>query len=72
MPIRRASCAFAHNGYSRQCNRKQPGGLSPLEKSDRKLAKCGGFIVFYEVRICCGKSERAPRFYFMSRSGIIA
>ena len=50
---------------------EQPGGLSPLEKSDRKLDKCGGFIVFYKVRICCGKSERAPRFYFTGRSGII-
>ena len=27
------------------------GGLSPLEKSDRKLDKCGGFIMFFEVRI---------------------
>ena len=27
--------------------------------------------MFYKVRICCGKSERAPRFYFTGRSGII-
>ena len=27
--------------------------------------------MFYIVRICCGKSVRTPRFYFMSRSGII-
>ena len=29
-------------------------------------------LCFFEVRICCGKSERAPRFYFAGRSGIIA
>ena len=50
---------------------KQLGGLSPLEKSDRKLDKCGDFIMVYKVRICCGKSERAPRCYFALKSDII-
>jgi hypothetical protein len=30
------------------------------------------FVMFYKVRICCGKSERTQRFYFTGRSGIIA
>ena len=38
-----------------------------IENADKR----GGLGMVYEVRICCGKSERMPRFYFMSRSGII-
>ena len=38
-----------------------------IENSEER----GGLGMVYEVRICCGKSERAPRFYFAGRSGII-
>ena len=33
--------------------------------------KRGGLGMVYDVRFCCGKSVRAPRFYFAGRSGII-
>jgi predicted alpha/beta-fold hydrolase len=32
-----------------------------IENADKR----GVLGMIYEVRICCGKSERAPRFYFM-------
>lgn len=33
---------------------------------DKRVSSRGGLGIICEVRFCCGKSVRAPRFYFTS------